>query len=212
LERVKWANDDGPSTAPTGAEITAIRAAQDLFMSGSFKLQVSLVVCYCVSYCLTITSLQIDALLPNISPKDSRKQLIDNFLFSLHACLSNLPSIKPLHPLAASRALSEGIFLSRTEKRSLRNGHITPLQTITVPYPLPVPTEDANWKVAFEKPANIAIVGSWINNISVKRTDDEPWVIDVAVEMPPARISSERASLLLIICATELVPGKGLHE
>lgn len=28
---------------PTGAEITAIRAAQDLFMSSSFKLQVSLV-------------------------------------------------------------------------------------------------------------------------------------------------------------------------
>ena len=212
MERVKWANDDGPSAAPTGAEITAIRAAQDLFMSGSFKLQVSLVVCFCVSYCLTIAGLQIDALLPNIWPKDSRKKLIDSFLFSLHACLSNLPSIKPLHPLAASRALSEGIFLSSTEKRSLRNGHVTPLQTITVPYPLPFPTEDANWKVAFEKPANIAIVGSWINNVSVKRTDDEPWVIDVAMEMPPARISIERVSPLLITCATELVPGKGLHE
>ena len=31
---------------PTGAEITAIRAAQDLFMSSAFKLQVSLVAHY----------------------------------------------------------------------------------------------------------------------------------------------------------------------
>ena len=74
------------------------------------------------------------------------------------------------------------------EKRSLRNGNATPLQTTSIPYPLPVPTEDANWKVAFDRPANIAVVGSWINNVAVKRTEDEPWVIDVAVEMPSARL------------------------
>lgn len=170
---------------PTGAEITAIRAAQDLFMSSSFKLQVSLAVRFIVSCCLTSTSTQIDALLPNVRPKDSRKQSIDKVLLSLYACLSSLPSIEPLHPLAASRALSDGLFPSRAEKRYLRNGNVTPLQTISIPYPLPVPTEDVNWKVAFDKPANIAIVGSWINNVAVKRTDDEPWVIDVAVEMPP---------------------------
>ena len=138
------------------------------------------------------TSTQIDALLPNVRPKESRKQLIDKFLFSLHACLSSLPSIEPLHPLAASRAPSEGSFLSSSEKRSSRNGNTTPLQTTSVPYPLPVPTEGANWKVAFDRPANIAVVGSWINNVAVKHTDDEPWVIDVAVEMPSARLSSER--------------------
>ncbi|SRR6266852_457236 len=138
------------------------------------------------------TSTQIDALLPNVRPKESRKQLIDKLLFSLHACLSSLPSIEPLHPLAATRALSEGSFLSSSEKLSSRNGNATPLQTTSVPYPLPVPTEDANWKVAFDRPANIAVVGSWINNVAVKHTDDEPWVIDVAVEMPSARLSSER--------------------
>lgn len=92
--------------------------------------------------------------------------------------------------MAASRALSEGLFLSGSEKRSSRNGNATPLQTIAVPYPLPVPTEDANWKVAFDRPANIAVVGSWINNVAVKHPDDEPWVIDVAVEMPSARLHS----------------------
>ena len=176
---------------PTGAEMTAIKTTQDLFMSSSFKYQVCFVVLYCVSCCLTPTCTQIDALLPNVRPKDSRKQLIDKLLFSLHACLSSLPPIEPLHPLAASRALSEGFFLSSSEKRSSRNGNATPLQTISVPYPLPVPTEDANWKVAFDRPASIAVVGSWINNVAVKHTDDEPWVIDLAVEMPSARPSSE---------------------
>lgn len=152
-------------------------------MSSSFKFQVSLVVLYCVSSHLTFTSTQIDALLPNVRPKESRKQLIDKFLLSLHAYLLSLPSIEPLHPLAASRALS---------KRSSRNKNATPLRTTSVPYPLPVPTEDANWKVAFDRPANIAVVGSWINNLAVKHTDNDPWVIDVAVEMPSARISSER--------------------
>ncbi len=38
---------------PTGAEITAIKEAQDLFMSSSFKFQVTFFVRYRVSYCLT---------------------------------------------------------------------------------------------------------------------------------------------------------------
>ena len=38
-----------PHKPPTGAEITAIKAAQDLFMSSSFKFQVSLFVLYGVS-------------------------------------------------------------------------------------------------------------------------------------------------------------------
>ena len=163
-----------------------------------------------MSYCLTST--QIDAILPNVRPKDSRKQLIDKLLFSLHACLSSLPSIEPLHPLAASRALSKGTFLSSSEKRSLRNGNATPLRTTSIPYPLPVPTEDTNWKVAFDKPANIAVVGSWINNVAVKHTDDEPWVIDVAVEMPSVRLSSERFLPVADYLCTELVPRKRLHE
>ena len=40
---------------PTGVEITAIRAAQDLFMSSAFKLQVSFVAHYPVSCRLTAT-------------------------------------------------------------------------------------------------------------------------------------------------------------
>jgi hypothetical protein len=96
--------------------------------------------------------------------------------------------------LAAARALSDGplsSFSSEREKRSRWDGTATSLETMAVPYPQPPPTEDANWKVAFEKPVNISIVGGWINNVAVKRADEEPWVIDVAVEMPSARLSLE---------------------
>lgn len=96
--------------------------------------------------------------------------------------------------MAAARALSEDPLpsFSSAREKPRRDGRVSSLQIITVPYPLPIPTEDANWKVAFEKPVNIAIVGSWINDVAVKRTDDEPWVIDVAVEMPPVRLSLKR--------------------
>ncbi|KAI9438492.1 Nrap protein [Lactarius indigo] len=153
---------------PTGAEVTAIKAAQELFLSSSFKLQV-------------------DALLPNVRPKDSRKPPLERFLFSLHAYLSSLPSVEPQHPLAAARALAEGTPLSNNsgkKKGTRRDGTGSSSQIIFVPYSSPAPTEDVNWKVSFEKPSNIAIVGSWINNVAVKSPDGEPWVVDVAVEMP----------------------------
>jgi U3 small nucleolar RNA-associated protein 22 len=152
----------------------------------------SLVIRFCLLLPQCYASPQIDALLPNVRPKDSRKPPLNKLLFSLHAFLSSLPSIEPQHPLAAARALSDDslpLFSSGREKRSRRDGTVTSLKTIVIPYPLPAPTEDANWKVAFEKPTNISIVGSWINNVAVKRTDEEPWVIDVAVEMPSARLS-----------------------
>jgi hypothetical protein len=52
------------------------------------------------------------------------------------------------HPLEASRNL-------------LKNG-------IAVSYSLPLATEGTNWKVSFEKPADILLVGSRANKLSVK--------------------------------------------
>ncbi|KAI0266446.1 pre-rRNA processing protein Utp22 [Gloeopeniophorella convolvens] len=153
---------------PTGDEVRAIKEAQELFMSSSFKLQ-------------------IDALLPNIRPKESRKAPLDRFLFALHAYLSALPPVSPQHPLEAARALLAGTLPSDAkgkEKAHRQKDKAPSSQSIAVPFPLPVPTEDANWKVAFQKPVNIAVVGGWINNVVVKSKDEEPWVVDVAVEMP----------------------------
>ncbi|KAG6887313.1 hypothetical protein C0992_012897, partial [Termitomyces sp. T32_za158] len=134
-----------PKKPPTGEELRVIKDATNLYRSSSFKLQ-------------------IDALLPNVRPKDSRIPPLERFLLSLHAVLMGLPSIELRHPLEASRLL-------------LKKG-------VAVPYSAPLPTEETNWKVAFEKPSDIAVVGSWPLKTSVKAKDAMRFGVDVAVEMP----------------------------
>lgn len=124
------------------------------------------VLCPCVPECAHSCA-QIDALLPNVRPKYTKYAPLERFLLALHTFLTSLAPIEPNHPLAAARSL---------QKRN-----------ITVPYPTPAPTEDTNWKVAFEKPADVAIVGSWISKLSVKAQDKMPYRVDLAVEMPSVR-------------------------
>jgi hypothetical protein len=88
-----------------------------------------------------------------------------------------LPSIEPQHPLEASRKL-----LSKN---------------VAVPYCSPLPTEDTNWKVAFEAPDDITLVGSWPNKISVKPKDGQTYGVDVAVQMPDVRV-------LLVVADSQL--------
>ena len=79
-----------------------------------------------------------------------------------------LRSVEPQHPLDASRKLlSEGV---------------------AVPYCSPLPTEDTNWKVAFEAPDDITLVGSWPNKISVKPKDGQEHGVDVAVQISDVRV------------------------
>ncbi|KZT00334.1 Nrap protein [Laetiporus sulphureus 93-53] len=142
-------------------------------------------------YRSTSFKLQIDALLPNVRPKYGKSSSLDHFLLSLYTFLNSLPS-KPLqHPLAASRHLL---------KRS-----------IAVAYPLPVPTEETNWTVAFEKPSEILLVGSWALKTSVKAKDGHRYGVDVAVAMPDSlfqekdymhsRFFHKRAYYLAVIAA-----------
>lgn len=79
----------------------------------------------------------------------------------------NLPSVTPQHPLDGARDLLE--------------------KGVAVPYVLPHPSEDTNWKVAFEKPSDIILVGSWANKVSVKAKDGAKFGVDLAVEMPEVR-------------------------
>ncbi len=158
---------------PSGEELRAIKDASDLFKSSSFKLQVG-VFHQLVWLALTFIS-KIDELLPNVRPKPSRVHALERFLFALHSFLKDLTPISPQHPLEASRELQ-------------RKG-------VAVPYPLPLPTEDTKWKVAFEPPSDITLVGSWANKIGVKAKDNQKFGVDVAVEMP--NVSSPQDS-----CAT----------
>jgi U3 small nucleolar RNA-associated protein 22 len=107
--------------------------------------------------------IQIDALLPNVRPKPSRIPPLERFLHSLHSFLASLPSITVQHPLNAARELQT--------------------RGVAIPYVFPLPTEDTNWKVGFEKPAEILLVGSWPNNDAVKGRGGG-FEVDLAVEMP----------------------------
>ncbi|KAJ3576829.1 hypothetical protein NP233_g152 [Leucocoprinus birnbaumii] len=108
--------------------------------------------------------LQIDALLPNVRPKPSRTPPLERFLLALHTFIMEIPSISQQHPLQASRKM-------------LKKG-------IAVPYTLPHPTEETNWKVGYESPSEITLVGSWPNKMSVKPKDGLRYGVDLAVEMP----------------------------
>ncbi|KAJ3523279.1 hypothetical protein NM688_g8755 [Phlebia brevispora] len=144
--------------------------------------------------------LQIDALLPNVRPKYERSGPLDRFLLALHAFLKSLPSIEAQHPLAASRQL-------------LKKG-------VAVPYSSPLPTEDTNWKVSFEPPTELTVVGSWPTKLSVKAKDKRPYTVDLAVEMPASlfqekdymngRFFHKRAYYLAVIAAAIINKKTGL--
>ena len=87
-----------------------------------------------------------------------------------------IPSVSPQHPLEAARKL-------------LKKG-------VAVPYSLPLPTEDTNWKVAFDSPSDITLAGSWANKVSVKLKDGLKFGVDLAVEMPNVSIHSQLRSKL----------------
>ena len=113
-----------------------------------------------------IFAFQIDALLPNVRPnlKDSRKAPLDRFLHSLHSHLMAMPAVQPQNPVSAAKSLAK--------------------RGVAVPFALPHPTEEVKWKVAFEPPRDINVVGSWANQICVKRKDGAQFGVDVTVEMP----------------------------
>jgi U3 small nucleolar RNA-associated protein 22 len=105
-------------------------------------------------------------LLPSVRPKydGSAAANLEFVLRKLHEFLYSIPPVQPLHPLEASVQLQK--------------------QAIAVPYCQPLPTEDTNWKVSFEQPADIKLVGSWVNKLSIKSKDGEKFCVDIGVEMP----------------------------
>ena len=106
-------------------------------------------------------------MLPNVRPKASRAPPLERFLLVLHSYIMGIPSTIPQHPLEAARKL-------------LKKG-------VAVPYSLPLPTEETKWKVAFDPPSDIILVGSWANKVSVKPKDDQKLGVDLAIEMPDVR-------------------------
>jgi hypothetical protein len=83
---------------------------------------------------------------------------------SLHEHLRSLPSISPQQPLHAFKRLKKlGVRVLLTQ---------------------PVPTEETKWKIAFEPPPEIQIVGSWPNQLTVIGRAERAFYVDLAVGMP----------------------------
>ena len=110
------------------------------------------------------------------SPKTSMMIHVNSVLHQLHAHLTALPSIEH-HPLHTTHKLAN--------HHSSQSGTTQP---VTVLYPDLRPMEETNWKVAFEKPDKVSVVGSWANSLSVvkqKENSKEKFcVVDLAIEMP----------------------------
>ncbi|CAE6452704.1 unnamed protein product [Rhizoctonia solani] len=115
---------------------------------------------------------------------------------SLHEHLMNLPPIVPCKP--------PSVIKKRT----------------AVSYPAPLPSQDSQWTVSFERPSNIQLIGSWANGVSVRGNDHTGFLVDVAVEMPSslfrekdylnARYSHQRAYYLAVIASSLTAKGNSL--
>lgn len=89
---------------------------------------------------------------------------MEPFLLALHEHLRSLPSSPPQHPLQAFKKL---------QKQGVRTllAH-------------PEPNDATNWKVAFEPPSAIQLVGSWPDGLTVLGRGERAFYVDLAVEMP----------------------------
>ncbi|GAB7361344.1 hypothetical protein MBLNU230_g1400t1 [Neophaeotheca triangularis] len=107
--------------------------------------------------------LQVDELLEQIRPKHGAKEAaIDEALHSLRTAIGQIPAREPLPVEDAERALLK--------------------EKVVTPFPQPRPPKDAKYKLAYAKPANINVAGSYILNTS-SRT--KPVVeADMVVTMP----------------------------
>lgn len=88
-----------------------------------------------------------------------------------------IPSIPQQHPLEASRKM-------------LKKG-------VAVPYILPLPTEETNWKVGYGTPSDITLVGSWANKMSVRPKDGLMYGVDLSIEMPDVSVAYSMEFLLV---------------
>jgi U3 small nucleolar RNA-associated protein 22 len=107
---------------------------------------------------------------------------LERFLQKLHTFLISLPAINPNHPLRAAEALAAASSSSR--KKAKKETSSTSVKPIWVPYPAPLPVESTQWTVAFERPSEITLFGSWANKLGVKGRDGARFGVDLAVEMP----------------------------
>ncbi|KAI3494701.1 hypothetical protein L1887_40517 [Cichorium endivia] len=113
-----------------------------------------------------VFKLKVDEMLPEVRPAYSKAGALELVLRRLHQLFQSLEPIEPL-PV--------GDAIKRFQKQTADS-------KVNIPFPDPAPKADANYKLGFDKPAAMHLVGSWALKSAAKRPQGID--VDVAVVMP----------------------------
>ncbi|KAH7369894.1 pre-rRNA processing protein-like protein Utp22 [Rhexocercosporidium sp. MPI-PUGE-AT-0058] len=115
-------------------------------------------------YKSSLFKLQVDELLTEVQPNYERRlKGVDDLLRRLKALIEGIAERDPISVPEASKALLKA-------------------HKIKIPYPDPSPDKTAAYKLSYEKPANINIIGSYASKTMVK--SDGVLSVDMVVVMP----------------------------
>ncbi|SJX63609.1 uncharacterized protein SRS1_14361 [Sporisorium reilianum f. sp. reilianum] len=113
-----------------------------------------------------VFKLKVDEMLPEVRPAYQKSSALETVLRRLHQLFE---AASPIAPLPAGEAIKS--FQKRTSGSKVR-----------IPFPDPAPKTDANYKLGFEKPSAMHLVGSWPLKSAAKRPEGVD--VDVAAVMP----------------------------
>ncbi|SNX84858.1 uncharacterized protein MEPE_03567 [Melanopsichium pennsylvanicum] len=113
-----------------------------------------------------VFKLKVDEMLPEVRPPYKKASALELVLRRLHQLFE---SLSPITPLPVAEAIKG--FQKHTKRSRVR-----------IPFPDPAPKPDANYKLGFEKPFAMHLVGSWPLKSTAKRPEGTD--IDIAAIMP----------------------------
>ena len=113
-------------------------------------------------------------------------------------CDELLRSVRVPSP-SSSRSAKLGVFLERLEKALLRLPSRPPVSVVEALRTTPFPNAPSNpsklqWKLAFEAPSSVTVVGSRATGTVCRWKGGEGWTVDVAMQMPAVRRLRSRRS------------------
>ncbi|KIM24893.1 hypothetical protein M408DRAFT_316966 [Serendipita vermifera MAFF 305830] len=163
------ANVQGVRALPSAQELKEIFEASELYQSNTFKLQ-------------------IDDLLPSVSPKSSQtsRAPLDAFLLALHEHLMNSANATSSRTKKSKSKLKNTVWqVPHSPQSPIALAEALLLESnIAVPFPSPAPTNDTKWTFKYLPPESIVVIGSWAANLSVKHQDKADFGVDIAVAIP----------------------------
>lgn len=113
-----------------------------------------------------ILKLQIEEMLNNVRPPYHRQSPLETALRRVHELFSSISPIQP-QPISDAQQAIQNLY---------------PSSHVHIPFPDPQPTSSANYKLAFQPPTQMQIVGSWPLKSATLRP--EGFDVDLAVVMP----------------------------